>query len=133
MVRMYVLLQAILLDFTTYCTWGYVYRPFPYIIPVPSMYMYGCIYMYMYIRYTYVCVCTCMYTFLCEKIKCALKNTVQLVIYATQKFVVLAKKGHFECMQILFMRGSTWGVAILRRYKLCKLYLCDFSFTHIIV
>ena len=36
-------------------------------------------------------------------------------------------------MWIIFMRGLMWGVLLSdRRYKLCKLYMCDFSFTHII-
>ena len=32
------------------------------------------------------------------------------------------------CRFYLRMCGSTWGVAILCRYKLCELFLCDFQF-----
>ena len=59
-------------------------------------------------------------------------NIVQLLIYATQKFVHFGqKKAILNVCGFYFMHGFTWGVAILCRYKWCELYLCDFSFTRI--
>ena len=37
-----------------------------------------------------------------------------------RKLCILAKKGNFKSMWIIFMHDSTCGVAMLRRYKLCE-------------
>ena len=54
-----------------------------------------------------------------SKITCGLVDQKplynRLFTAVTQKFVRFGqkKKGNFKCMRILFMSGSTWGVAIL--------------------